>query len=448
MSKLPKIHIRNDRNLAFIVLGTKKIYLGKPGSPEALSKYGELVGHILEEKAAKKAEPKKSSENAPFNARPTLTGSSAAKQAKGLRKARTPMESSDQSYTLDSLLSDYLEFLKTNPKDNSRQISEVGIIQQKTQELFPGITAHSFGPKKLRLLRDYYGETGYYEGKDKTHRNYSRRQLNKVCKTVRRIYSWGVGEELVEVSDYHALKHCEPLRAGKCDAPEITHRTRQARRVTLEEVKAVCKYLLPTYADMVKILYIIGCRPQELCSMKWEDIDRSGKVWVCHLKNHKTAWKGKTRTIAFGRKCQSILKKYECEEGGYIFKPANIIKEEAEIRAANRKTPLWDSHKERNRRENTGAKMARARESVERCNFDKVVKRAVDKAIEAGELKERWTPYLLRHEAITEVREKYGAETTQHFAGHNDLETQKYYDHSQESTVIGLIERREKDIDL
>ena len=33
---------------------------------------------------------------------------------------------------------------------------------------------------------------------------------------------------------------------------------------------------------------------------------------------------------------------------------------------------------------------------------------------------------------ITEIRIKYGAEAAQHFAGHSNLDTQKFYDHSAE----------------
>ena len=38
----------------------------------------------------------------------------------------------------------------------------------------------------------------------------------------------------------------------------------------------------------------------------------------------------------------------------------------------------------------------------------------------------------MRHAAITNVRTKFGAEVAQHFAGHSNLDTQKFYDHSAE----------------
>ncbi|MBR2695209.1 MAG: hypothetical protein IKE69_13470 [Thermoguttaceae bacterium] len=65
MTKLPQLQHRKDRDLAFISIKRKKIYLGKWVSPEVFIEYakiisgGEIIKKSADEKPGTKQEPKK-----------------------------------------------------------------------------------------------------------------------------------------------------------------------------------------------------------------------------------------------------------------------------------------------------------------------------------------------------------------------------------------------------
>lgn len=343
--------------------------------------------------------------------------------------------------TIHYLFTLFLRECKQDPNHDHRLISRIRLIRRKVDEIFPDELATNIGPPELRAIRDKFESDGYLEQGER--REYSRVYLNAVCKVIRRVYSWGVGEGLVAYEDFAALGHLRPLRRGKSKAPEVTNRTRQTRLLRQDEVDAVLPYLLPTYADMVRLLDLTGMRPNELCTMRWDEIDMSGEVWIYSPTSHKTAAKGHRRPIGLGPAAQDILSSYDDTDDGYVFKPVDIIREESLIRKMNRKTPLWDSHIRRNQRENRGRKIANAKPHVDPLNLGKVLKRAVEKAIEAGTLEEPWTLYLLRHKAITEVVTSAGIEYGSKFAGHSDIRTtQRYYDHSAEAIVKAIARNR------
>src|SRR5579872_56647 len=67
-----------------------------------------------------------------------------------------------------------------------------------------------------------------------------------------------------------------------------THRTRHVR-------------------GLVKFQWLTGCRPGEACRLRRCDIEMGGTVWLYKPKKHKTAWRGKSRTVVIGPKAQELL---------------------------------------------------------------------------------------------------------------------------------------------
>ena len=83
---------------------------------------------------------------------------------------------------------------------------------------------------------------------------------------------------------------------------------------------------------------VIGCRPGELCAIKPSMVERSEAVWEIHLGKHKTAYRGKQRTIYVGPKGQVILTPYlDRNPDMFCFRPKDS---ERRRRTQHRKTPL------------------------------------------------------------------------------------------------------------
>ncbi len=83
---------------------------------------------------------------------------------------------------------------------------------------------------------------------------------------------------------------------------------------------------------------VIGCRPGELCAIKPSMVERSESVWEIHLGKHKTAYRGKQRTIYVGPKGQAILNPYlDRDPDMFCFRPRDSIHRR---RTEHRKTPL------------------------------------------------------------------------------------------------------------
>ena len=62
---------------------------------------------------------------------------------------------------------------------------------------------------------------------------------------------------------------------------------------------------------LVEFQRLTGYRPGEACVLRWCDLDTSGAVWVYRPPHYKTAWRGKTRTIAVGPKGQGLLRAFQ-----------------------------------------------------------------------------------------------------------------------------------------
>jgi hypothetical protein len=100
---------------------------------------------------------------------------------------------------------------------------------------------------------------------------------------------------------------------------------------------------------MVEFQRLTGCRPGEACNLRLCDIDMSGSTWLYRPTTHKTAWKGKSRTVAIGPRAQAILKEFfTLDISDYLFSPKRAMEKYQADRAADRKTPKYPSHMARN----------------------------------------------------------------------------------------------------
>jgi integrase len=70
---------------------------------------------------------------------------------------------------------------------------------------------------------------------------------------------------------------------------------------------------------MVLLLWWSCARPGEIRVFRWQDVDTTGPVWVYRPHKHKNLWRGQTREIFLGPKCQAVLKAFR-DAQGFVFR--------------------------------------------------------------------------------------------------------------------------------
>jgi integrase len=127
------------------------------------------------------------------------------------------------------------------------------------------LAAEDFGPIALESVRNQMIATGN-----------SRKYINGNINSLGRMFRWGVQKELVLPSTHQALVSLPALRKGRTAARE----TAPIEPVSSAVVSETIKHATTIIADMIKLQYLLGCRPGELCSMKSGEVDCSGDVWL------------------------------------------------------------------------------------------------------------------------------------------------------------------------
>lgn len=165
----------------------------------------------------------------------------------------------------------------------------------------------------------------------------SRQYVNKQSKRLLRVLKWAVGQGMIPPSVHQASQCVESLKAGRTTAPE----TEKVTCVPQSLVDVTLSHCTPVLADMIRFQQLVGCRPGELCSIKPSMVARSKDVWQISLAQHKTAYRGKQRTIYVGPKAQAILSKYLLRGAeSHCFSPCESEKERLQAKHEARVTPM------------------------------------------------------------------------------------------------------------
>lgn len=141
---------------------------------------------------------------------------------------------------------------------------------------------------------------------------------------------------------------------------------------------------------MIRFQLLTGCRPGELVCICLGMVDRNNDVWTIRLVEHKTAHKGKSRTIFIGPKAQAILAPYLLRGADDpCFSPIESEKQRRQARHEARKTPLSCGNK-------PGSNVARKpRTQPGRAYTTGTYRRAITYACIRGKL-QMWAPNMLK----------------------------------------------------
>jgi integrase len=271
--------------------------------------------------------------------------------------------------------------------------------------------ARGFGPLALQALRQRLAESGK-----------SRRYVNYLVDAIKRIFRWGVSQELVPESVHRALATVAGLRKGHTGAREcapVGPVPEQVVQATLPEV----------VADMVRLQRLTGCRPAEVCILRPCDVDTSADVWIYRPESHKTEHHGRERVICIGPKGQDVLRPYLLrEKESYCFVPAESERKRLAGRHERRRTPLSCGNRPGTNRRRRPKKRPGNRYTT--GSYRRAIHRAVDLANRerSGDgLLPKWSPNRLRHSAATEIRRQFGLEAAQVALGHATADVSQIY---------------------
>jgi len=311
----------------------------------------------------------------------------------------------------------YWRFSKTYYRKNGEltgSIDRIRVAVRTLRATYAKMPSRDFGPLALQAIQRGLAESGK-----------SRPYVNYLVDAIRRMFRWGVSQELVSETVYRALATVAGLRKGHTTARE----PEPVQPVTEQVVQATLLNLSEVVADMVRFQRLTGCRPGEVCLIRPCDVDISGDVWIYRPESHKTEHHGQERLICISPKAQDILRPYLLrEKDRYCFVPAESEKKRLALRHERRRTPLSCGN-----RPGTNRKRRPKREPGDRYTTGSY-RRAIHRAVNLANRERngddplpRWGPNRLRHSAATQIRKRFGLEAAQVTLGHATADVSQIY---------------------
>lgn len=204
---------------------------------------------------------------------------------------------------------------------------------------------------------------------------------------------------------YQGLASVAGLQKGRTEAREME----PVGPVDDAVVDATLPFLNRHVRGMIEFQRFTGCRPGEACSIRRSEIDTGGDVWLYKPTHHKTAHRGKSRTIAIGPKAQALLREFFTPSiDDYLFSPRRALEEV-------RGTPAKAKFSMR-------AKKRTPQERYNRTSYTRTIARAVVVA-----QVEHWHPNQMRHSFATRARKLFSLEHGGASLGHAKMSATEIY---------------------
>ena len=391
---LPSYRLHKATGQARAIVSGRHVYLGRYGSAESHERFARLIADCVQR------EPDR-------------------------RQGRTSVTPPPVVPTINELILGYWEFAKTYYVRDAQPTMELTSLKyalQPLRRLFGNTQANEFGPKRLGVVREHMISA----------QKLARTEVNKRIGRIKRVFKWGVAEELVEPSVYHGLQALVGLRYGRTEARE----TEPVKPVADRDVDAILPFLSPQTRAMVEVQRLAGMRPGEVVLMRSRDIDRTEGVWSYEPYTHKNRWRGHRRLVPLGPRAQQLLKPFlnrDPEE--FLFSPKEAdewrIQKQIEKAGQNRKTRIFPSEmRSRELRKQRRRKRSRRRPPGERydtASYRRAIDYAIQRARKLGIDVAHWHPNQLRHAKATELRKMHGLEAAQVVLGHARADVTQVY---------------------
>lgn len=259
--------------------------------------------------------------------------------------------------------------------------SEIADFRRSVRELLKmhaSTVVEAFGPLALKEVRQAMIDAGL-----------ARVLINQRVGRVKRIFRWGVENELATGGVFEALRAVKGLQVGRTRARE----TDPVKPVERGRLEAVLPFVTLPVRAMIELQSLTGMRPGEVLCMRTRDIDRGGEVWVYTPSRHKTSWRGKRREVHLGPRAQDVVRRWlSADPDAYLFSPRAV-------------------------RPRAGSGLR-----YTACSYGRAIARAC-----AAAGVDSWHPNQLRHLVATEVRRDYGLEAAQVVLGHSKADVTQVY---------------------
>lgn len=403
-TRVPRYRLHKTWGLGVVRINGKDVYLGKYGTPESQAEYRRVVAEWLA--AGGLVTPG--------------SGPTGAATADGL--------------TVNELVLGYLRFAKTYYVKNGRPTGEVSNIKDAVKPLVlthGHISVADFGPVALKAVRD-----------SMVADDLSRGVVNERVNRIRRVFKWGVENQLVPPSVLHGLQAVAPLKRGRCNVRE----TAPVTPVPDAYVDAVVRIVPSQIAAMIELQRLTGMRPGEVVLMRTCDIDTTGQIWQYRPMEHKTQHHGRTRVVYLGPQAQAILRHHlKPNLEAFLFSPQDVKRERARRARVARVTPMTPSQLMRrpkpDPKRSPGTRyttMTYARAIAYACDralphpvlseipFDQLTPTQRHE-LQAWRKQHRWSPNRLRHNAATYLRKQFGIEAARVVLGHSSAGVTEIY---------------------
>lgn len=390
--RVPVYRHHKPSGLASVRIEGRDIYLGPHGTPESRAEYKRAIAEWL---ANHKAEPS------------SLNGNGQA-----------------ANRVVDELIAAYLDFAKSYYVKNGALTGEyrnIGDALRPLTALYGRTRVADFGPSSLKAVRQAMIDA-----------DLCRRTINNRINRIRRVFKWGVENELVPAEVLHALQAVAPLKLGRCNVREAE----PVKPVPEDLIEPVLKLVAPQVAVMIRLQLLTGMRPGEVMQMRMCDIDMSSPIWVYRPLRHKTEHHGRQRVIYLGPKAQVLLRPFLSDDrAAWIFSPREAMIHIHRERRAARQTPMTPSQATRKRKRFPRRAPG---DYYDPLSYAWAIRRACDEAFPspkpvkeadraAWRREHRWSPNQLRHNAATSLRKEFGIAAARVVLGHSSADVTEIY---------------------
>jgi len=295
----------------------------------------------------------------------------------------------------------------------TKEVADMLYSLRPLNHLYGPTLVNDFGPIALKSVRRLMID-GYDHRKYGPQAALSRGVVNQRVKRIRRMFKWGVEQEMVSATVLQALQAVAGLKRGRTEAYD----TEPVLPVSRAVVEDTLPLLRPQQADMVRLQLETGMRPGELVMMRAIDIDMSGNVWLYRPGRHKTAHHGHQRIVPIGPKAQEIIRRYlTVDLQARLFSPKQNMEQRSAILRIARRTKVQPS--QQNRRKNKPKKKPGPVYSVDayRRGITEAIKRHNNGKPENEHIP-HWHPHQLRHLRALELKREAGLDVARAVLGH------------------------------
>ena len=277
--KLPSYRLHRSSRQAVVTLSGRDYYLGSFNAPESRAEYDRLIREWL------------------------------ANQRQIMEKSVTK-NGKDQGVTINELISQYWVFASGYYVKNLKPTSELHALRfsfKPLVALYGTTTVDVFGPSSLKAVRQKMIDNGLF-----------RTLINRLINRIRRIFKWGVENELVRSSTLEALRAVAPLKRGRCAVRESD----PVKPAPESLITAIESYVSRQVWAMIQVQLLTAMRPGEVIQMRRRDIDTTGAVWLYRPESHKTEHHGIERSIYLGPQAQKFVMPFlNRADDDYLFSP-------------------------------------------------------------------------------------------------------------------------------